>query len=200
MMIDYTGKPRTSCRGGLKAPTKLSLMFALFALLAGCASIPLGTLWKMRNFDAADLAKVQPQQVRLAGRVDPAPQVVDPTRSKLVLKLTPKAKGEPEREYVFGLHISRDYDPKLIPESDPHHRWRVFELDDAGLAAWSRLQPELADARQHYRAFSFLCRFKTDGALPAGTEALTISARLELDPEQGPMTLLDRKRFVLDGS
>ena len=174
------------------------LVATLLMMLAGCASIPLGTLWKMRGFDAEDLAHIDAQQIRLAGRIDPAPQRVDPARTHLELRLMPRVEGAPDEHYAFSLRVSDVYDPELIPEPDPQHRWVVLELDDAGLAAWHRLQPKLVDVKKNYRGASFSFEFKSTEEDSHEFDAIQVSARLELDPEQGPLTLLDHKRFDLD--
>lgn len=168
-------------------------------VLAGCASVPLGTLWRLRNFSPQDLYAVKPAQVRLAGRVDPTPLRIDATRSGLVLKLTPRASGAAQEVYRFGLRASVVYDPRLVPDAgDGGRRWQVFALDDAGVAAWNRLRPKLKDIKQQYRAASFAFRFETDRKPGASVRALVVSARLQLAPEQAPLVLLDDKSLPID--
>ncbi len=184
---------------GLSRPgVRLTLAAASLIMLAGCASIPLGTLWKMRSFDADDLARIDAREIRLAGRIDPAPQRVDPSRTHLELSLVPRVEGAPDEHYAFSLRVSDDYEPALIPEPDPQHRWVVLELDDAGLAAWQRLQPKLVNVKKNYRGASFSFEFKATDEGSEKFDAIWVSARLELDPQQGPLTLLDRKRFKVE--
>lgn len=164
-------------------------------LLVGCTSIPLSTLWKMRSFDAADLAAVQPGDVRLAGLVEPAPMRIDPARSKLELQLTPRTDGLPVEKYRFGLRETQVYDPRLNPSRNS--RWQVFALDDAGLATWVQLKPELLDIKQRYQAAKFEFSFDTDGNKPTHLDAMIVSAKLQLGIDQAPLALLDHARLPI---
>ncbi|MGP1667634.1 MAG: hypothetical protein ACTS5I_17385 [Rhodanobacter sp.] len=159
-------------------------------------SIPVSTMWQMRSFAPSDLVRTQPEQIRLAGMIEPAPLIIDPARSHLALVLSPRAVGAPDEEYTFSLRTASTYDPRLVPNTD--QRWNVLEFDDNGLAAWRKLQPALADIKQHYRSAVFKFEFKTHGTAPAGTDAWIISARLQLAPNQQPLTLLDHVRVKLD--
>lgn len=164
-------------------------------LLAGCTSIPLSTLWQMRNFDAADLAIVQPRDVRLAGLVDPAPMRINPARSKLELQLTPRIDGLPVETYRFGLRDTKIYDPRLNPGNNP--RWQVFALDDPGLKTWARLKPKLLDIKQHYRAAKFEFSFHTTDDKSEHLDAMIVSAKLQLGIDRAPLVLLDRARLPM---
>ncbi len=167
------------------------LLGAAFLLITACASIPLSTLWRMRNFDAADLAVVQPRDVRLAGLVDPAPLRFEPTRSHLELQLTPRAEGLPAETFRFGLRETQVYDPRLNPGNTA--RWQVFALDDAALKTWARLKPKLLDIKQRYRAAKFMYSFHTNDP-PADVDTMIVSAKLQLGVDQAPLVLLDRAR------
>lgn len=180
----------------LKVHGKTAAAIVVLATVSACASIPVSTMWKLRNFDASDLERVQPEQLRLAGKVDPAPMTIDPARSHLSLTLKPREDGARDVKYTFGLRATNLHHPQLVSDADP--RWQVFELDQKGLAAWKRLQPELADLKTNYQSAEFKFKFKTVGETPAGTDAWIASARLQLGPAQQPLTLMDRARIRLD--
>lgn len=165
------------------------LVIALL-LITGCASIPLSTLWQIRNFDAADLAAVQPRDVRLAGLIDPAPLSIDPAHSQLELRLTPRSEGAADEYYRFNLRETQVYDPRLNLGHNP--RLQVFALDDTSVVTWSRLQPRLMEIKQRYRAFNFKFVFHTGEDMPANSDTMIVSAKLQLGIDQAPMVLLDR--------
>gem|GEM_PF-1226827 len=173
-----------------------ALCVLVLVLLASCASIPLSTMWRMRDFTASDLAGVQPRDVRLAGRMDPAPLRIDAARSELVLTLTPRDERARDERYVFGLRETKVYDPRLLAERNAP-RWQVFELDDKGLAAWNALRPKVADAEQRYRAMSFNFSFRNLGDFPQGIDEVVLSATLQLGLDQEPLVLTDGLRIKM---
>ena len=177
-------------RGG-----RIAAIAAVFALLAGCASIPLSTLWRLHNLDASDLAQIQARDVRLAGLIDPAPLTIDAAHSSLLLILPADDRGKRAR-YRFGLRETKVYDSRLIPDSSP--RWQAFELDAAGLAVWAKLRPRFLELRQNYGRVDFYFSFQLKGKPPKGADMLIASARLQLEKAQAPLVLLDRKRIHFD--
>lgn len=180
----------------LKQARFRTTVLLMVLMLCGCMSVPLATMWQMRNFEASDLMQVQPEQIRLAGKIDPAPIAIVPARSHLALVLVPRAQGAADVQYEFGLRNARLSESGLVPSADP--RWQVFELDDKGIAAWKRLQPELINLKANYQGATFKFEFKTEGNAPAGTDAWITSARLQLGPSQQPLTLMDRARIPID--
>lgn len=178
--------------------TRLSVTAAalMIVLLSGCTSVPLATIWQLRNFEPDDLQQVRPEEILLAGKVDPAPITFNPSGSRLLIVLTPRAEGTADVQYEFGSRNARLDEPQLVPDGDP--RWQVFELDDEGVAAWERLQPELTDVKTKYKALAFNSSLRTEGHAPPGTDALIYSVRLQLRPSQKPPTIMDRARIPLD--
>ncbi len=185
-------RPGTPGTGGALV---LACLVLACLLLAGCASIPLSTLWKMRGFDPADLASVEPRDVRLAGRIAPAAMRIDPERSHLELRLTPRSNAT-EEVYAFGLRPTQVYDSRLLPGAEPD--WHVFSLDDDGIAAWQRLRPRLLDIKQRYRKVVFSFSLRTRDDPPPGVDDMIGSARLQLGLDQAPLVLLDRAHLPIE--
>jgi hypothetical protein len=181
--------------GGVVAAAARALLLLVLALgLGACASVPLSTLWKLRDFGSAELAGLDPQQVRVAGRLEPAPLSIDPQSVRLTLTLTPSRSGQPVR-HGFGLRPSRVSDARL---AQPGGRaWQVFELDEAGLASMRRLQPRFARLEKEYSRFEFSVDWRTTGPAPATLDALILSMRLQLAADQAPVTLFDRAKIPL---
>lgn len=180
---------------------RLRMIFPALACvlaLSCCAGVPLGTLWRLRDFSPEDLYAVKPAQIRLAGRVDPMPLRFDAARSGLMLELTPRAAGVAQEVYRFTLHTSTAYDPRLVPQTgEGGRRWQIFALDDAGIAEWNRLRPKLKDIKRQYRAGSFSFHFETDRKPDASIHTLVVSARLQLAQDQAPLVLLDDKSLPI---
>ena len=49
---------------------KRRALLALAALVAGCTSVPLSTMWRLRNFGPDQLLALEPTELRAAARVD----------------------------------------------------------------------------------------------------------------------------------
>ena len=97
-------------------------------LVAGCMSIPLATMWQLRSFEVADLAALDPAQVRVAGLIEPGSGRIDTAKSTLTVKLSPKGGGTDE-VHAFGLEPAPVQGGPILPSDDP--RWEVLQLDAA---------------------------------------------------------------------
>lgn len=181
----------------MTARRRTLLLAAGLALFAGCTSIPLGTLLSMRDFDPADPGAIDAGELRLAVLVEPPPLRADAARSRLVLTLTPRGGGPPQR-HVFGLRAARVYDARLVPGRDP--RWQVLELDPDGREALRRVQPVLETAEEHYRRWEFSFSMQLSGEPPPGIDAAIASVRLQLTRSKPPLLLFDRARIATDGA
>lgn len=166
---------------------------ALCAVLSACASIPLGTLWQLRGFGAEELAALAPEQLRVAARADAPPMALGADGLRLVLELTPRDAARGPERHVFALRPARVGDAALAPPGG--RPWQVYALDEAGLRAMRALQPRLATAKTHYRAFSFSVGSDFDDTLPPGTREVVFSVRLRLSDAQAPFTLFDRAKI-----
>ena len=155
-------------------------------LLSACASIPLGTLWKLRGFDENTLVQLEPSDLRTALSLVPAVDV-QPESVKLSLELSRDNAG-PE-SHAFGLEPATGPGPV-----DRERRYSLWQLDDAGLKALSGVQRQLRAAQageaQAYSGATFSVTFRPDfqGDPP---EALRVSVQLLLAPEDGWLLLLD---------
>ena len=164
-------------------------------LLCACASIPLGTLWQLRDFGPADLATIDPEEVRVAVRIDPPPLRTDPQRTRLSLLLTPRNGAPPER-YSFGLRGSQIFRAVLAPQHDPH--WQVMELNDTARSRMRALQPRLLAARQLYKTASLKVDSKFVGEPPPELQYMMFSIRVQLDETRPPIVLFDRARLKIE--
>ena len=155
-------------------------------LLAGCASVPLSTLWKMRDFDARTVQQLEPAALRAAIAIEPT---AAPKRDsvRLQLELT-RADGGTDT-HAFALEPSGEAGPR-----DDNRDYSVWKLDAAGRDALTRVQQALRVAEQAdveaYSAASFSVTFNPDfgGVSP---DSATLWVQLHLDPEDGWLLLFD---------
>ncbi|MDY0021636.1 hypothetical protein [Arenimonas caeni] len=154
--------------------------------LAACASIPLGTLWKLRGFDEQTLERLEPTDLRAAVALKPEADVL-PDSVRLALELQ-RRDGPPER-HAFGLEPGTGPGPL-----DRRLRYSVWQLDQAGLKALASVQRTMRAARaadeDAYTGATFSVNFRPDlGDAPPA--ALQVSVQLMLAPEDGWMLLID---------
>ncbi len=170
-----------------------SLIAATAILLASCASVPMSTLWALRNFEPGDLATLSPAQIRIAALIEPGPMMIDTSRSQLVLRLHPLDESQDDEIHLFGLTEASDGPAGQI--GDRQAGWQDLRLSDEGELAFAVLQPQLATVRQDYRGLSFGVDIKMSGELPRHVDVLYFTTRLRLAPDQKVLTLLDRARM-----
>ena len=172
----------------------LAIALVLAVGLAGCASIPLSTIWKMRNFSAASLAAIDPAQVRVGVLVEPGSGRIDPGKSTLQVTLTPK-EGAPE-VHRFGLQRARVQGGAVVPGGDP--RWQVLQLDAAGATAMRALMPRFEHLERDYSGWTLNVGAGGMDPPPAGTQFMFISIRVQLADDQDPIVLFDRAKVAME--
>lgn len=178
-------------RGVLRAIALVPLL-----MLAGCASVPLSTMWTMRNFD---IAAIDPDALRMATAMEPDALRIDPTKAMLELRLTPRAGGEDE-VHALALRDAAVATDGLVPDDGRH--WQVFRLTPESAAALHADKPRFGeDIKANYSGAAFSVKFGfVDGAPMAGLDELRASVRLALATDQTPFTLLDRARIPVTDS
>lgn len=171
---------------------RLLTLLAACLLLSACASIPLGTLWKLRGFDQDTLVQLEPTDLRAALSLSPIADV-QPGSVKLALELQ-RHDGDPER-HAFALEPATGPGP-----IDGDRRYSLWQLDAAGRQALASVQRSLragqAGEEKVYSGATFAVNFKPDfeGEPP---EAMAVSVQLRLMPEDGWFLLLDQATVPL---
>lgn len=170
---------------------------ASLLLLGACASVPLSTMWRMRDFGAADIAAIDPEALRLATHLQPAGLQVDAARATLTLELMPRAGGDVER-HVLQLRDASVGPDGLVPAGEAD--WQIFRLTPESAAALRAAATRFGPAmEQDYSGASFKVNFAfVDGAPLAGVDALRATVRLVLAADQSPFTLLDGARIPVE--
>lgn len=173
---------------------RIAALLVGVALLTGCMSIPLSTMWAMRSFEPGDLAAIEPGDVRVATLVEPSIGGIDPDKARLKLTLTPR-QGEPE-VHVFGLVLSPVQGGPIVPGGHP--QWQVLQLDPAGVAAMRALEPRLSDLESHYKGWALNVSVQGLDKTPKHVDTLYFSVRVQLARDQAPLTLFDRAEIEME--
>jgi|GEM_PF-3693749 len=125
--------------------TKMRLTsFVLLALiLTGCASIPLGTMWKMYRLGPEGVLNANPSEVRAAVLSDSwflDNKNFDEGRLELEMR---RADDSVESfSYVLESVSSEEY--VGLDRPDPGQRWRVYAIKRDELEAFQSMQSQLA--------------------------------------------------------
>lgn len=164
-------------------------------LLAACASIPLGTLWKIRDFDAQTVQRIDPTVLRVAVAMQPDARI-DPASAKLSLELVRTDGGK--QPHAFPLEPAND----IGPRSDDL-RYSVWRLDAEGRRQFAEVQRKLRAAEASdakvYASVSLSVKFKPEFTGPAPAET-RLWVQLFLDPAGGWLLLFEDVRIRMQGA
>ena len=178
---------------------RLAIRAALAAsllLLGACASVPLTTMWRMRDFGPADVAAIEPDALRMATHMEPAGLRVDPARATLTFELAPRGGGEVER-HVLQLREASVGPDDLVPAGDDD--WQIFRLTPESAAALRAAAARVGPGMEKdYSGATFKVNFHfVDDAALAGADSLRATVRLVLAADQSAFTLLDGVRIPI---
>jgi hypothetical protein len=169
-------------------------VLAAAVLAAGCSSIPLATLWRLRSFGPEQLFALDPTQLRAAARVDARATMRSVT---IGLDIEP-ADGSARRAYLIPLEQPAA-DPRLEP-APPGRRWYAFALSPEGLAEYRRIQREYAAVPKGSRG-TVKISATDDGTVPADLKrAFPLRVDVLLDPAEGWITLISETKLDLSQS
>lgn len=163
---------------------------ALLALFAGCAHVPVSTIYKLWSFD---VLRADPAVIRAAVRY-PASLMPRAGGAKLTITLTGGALLKPDvREFILEDATS----PADVGELEPYKRngypVRAFRLPDRDVIAVRALLQELRAAKGTGETRSGAIAVAIDACHNGGLPKLAIltSTYLKLDAASGYMTVLE---------
>jgi hypothetical protein len=160
-------------------------------LLAGCAHVPLGTMWAMRGFERADLVAMEPGALRAAVRV-PDAFVVE--REGHLLRVTLQQEGQPEQQLEAALVVEFATAGSDTFERKAAHRWHAFKLTPEGERGFRAIQRAL-DAIPEGSKGSFTLEVKPNMSIPMGARQPgrvgEFSVMVRLGADRGWLTLID---------
>ncbi len=168
--------------------TRALVVFALLAI-AGCTSIPLMTLWKLRDFTVDSFFAKDPAQLRVAIQVDKTMRR-GPGSPKIDIRV--KAASTKPICYSFALDpVDASLKSELMlerPAAD--RRWYVFALSQAGIDAFRKAQREMKIKRQEQTEIAL--NITMAKVLEPATDGAPFSIRIDLalDRVDGYFTLI----------
>jgi hypothetical protein len=169
---------------------KAGMLLLVFALLAGCTKVPLGSLWSLRQFDVETF---DPATLRVAVYL-PSTYDLDRDALRIEAKIR-RAADAPEQVEHFSMRPSSDRADRVGLPSAPQAegRWIVLRFDAAEAkrvrALRERLQAMKGQASQGGSlAIGASPRLCHTGGAPQGTPR--VSAALFWSGERGWVMLL----------
>lgn len=166
-------------------------VLALIALLSGCSSVPLATMWRLRNFGAEQLFALDPTELRAAARVDARARMKDVT---IRLEVRP-ADGSAAREYLIPLEQPM-IDPRL-ERAPSDRRWFAFALSSQGLAEYQRVKREYGSVPKGSHGTLKIAASDDGTVAPELKRAFPLRVDVLLDPADGYFTLISETKLDL---
>ena len=166
---------------------KSIIVFSIVSILAGCGSIPLGTIWRMKDFTIQDVAEIDPNELR--AKII-APDIIPKEEdSRLDIGFLDNDSND---VYDFPLEI---IDRK--EETKGMFRKQVIRTTTF------KLTPEAVDAFVQFRKVALANEEKHRGVRinvysawePIETKVLEISILLKLKAEEDYLTLINKARI-----
>lgn len=183
---------------------RLLLLLGASCLLAACASMPLGTMWKLSRMGPEALIEANPADIRAAVRSDR--WFLDgPGFDHGTLRVGLRTAQNGEREWTFQLEETSSADDWRLDSPSPEQRWRIYRIAPDDLQSFQLLQQEMpalidaAKADTGTNEFSLAVNFGAQqqaDPVPASstaatcTEAVAFRVDLQLDAAAGFLTLL----------
>lgn len=173
--------------------TRRALLAAAAAgLLAGCLSIPVSTIWKLRNFGPEQLFALDPTELRAALLVDPR---VTMKGGRIDIAIEPPG-GAPKRSYAILLQQPQRDDPRL-PRAPAGRTWQVFALSPASVAEFAKLKQEFK-AIPKGTTVTVSVGFDEREVPPELRRDFPVRLDLLLDPADGYFTMIKDTTIDLD--
>ncbi|MFZ5841911.1 MAG: hypothetical protein ACOY3E_03340 [Pseudomonadota bacterium] len=162
----------------------------LLALFSACTSIPLSTMWKMRNFDEQQFAELNGEEIRVRVRL-PAPSKLNVAETSLESTLETE-QGRHSTQLTLEQESLRSYSVSegLLFKEDVTYSEYVLRLSAGSLQRFATLQ-RLTPTRSQTQKSAF--KITTDFTnLPEGLDSLQFSVDLQLKRDEGYFALLDK--------
>ena len=174
---------------------KLNLVAGVLVavLVAGCAAVPISTMFGMRNFGLADFLALDPGYLRVATQL---PQGVDWNGGKVTLSLKLTRKDGSVDSFTLPLReiALEQLGNSGLPSANSGMHWQAFMLTDTGVAEFRKIQVNLSVRREDYKGFTLNIQAPfTDASydvLKTKTK-IRIEIWLRLTPAQGFFELLN---------
>lgn len=196
----------------MKMPARFVLL-GLCAVIAGCSSVPLGTMWKLSRMGPEAILEANPVEVRAAVRSHRSLLDVEGfARGSFHVGVQSESLGD--RDWWFSLEDVSAVDALRLESPPPDQRWRVYRVVAEQLSEFQSMQRQLTtlieqfDTTEGENSLSLRVSFPRESWLEAidslsadqsGSFDLKIDYRvdLQLDAGEGFFTLLRDDTFDL---
>ncbi len=170
------------------------LALGLVALLGGCASMPVGTMWRLSRFGADDLRDIDAKRLRVIADVS-ASQPIDPESVRLVVTFT-DAAGTPTR-FDWALTPTEDTVIKAPAIADDTRRV-ILQLNEASRAEAADLATRAQAWAQDPGQVDLRAEWRFAPSTDPTPRTITLSIWLLLDAEREYLPLIDRAEIALN--
>lgn len=181
------------------------LLLGTSCLVAGCASMPLGTMWKLSRMGPEALIEANPVDIRAAARSDR--WFLDgPGFDSGTLEVALRTAENEDREWRFLLQETSGAESWQLDPPSPEQRWRIYRIAPDDLQSFQLLQREMpalieaAKAGTGANEFSLSVKFGAQqqeaDPVPVASNPVTCTdsaafrVDLQLDAAAGFFTLL----------
>jgi hypothetical protein len=170
--------------------TLLALLLPL--LVAGCLSIPVSTMWKLRNFGPEQLFALDPTELRAALLVDPR---VTMKGGRIDIVVQPPDNA-PKRSYAILLQQPQRADPRL-PPAPAGRVWQVFAMSPQSVAEFQKLKQDFKTIPKG-TTVTVSVGFDEGSVPDALRREFPVRLDLVLDPAEGYFTMIKDTTIDLD--
>lgn len=182
-------------------------VIGLCAWIAGCSSVPLGTMWKLSRMGPEALYEADPEEIRAA--VLSEEWFLDgPSFDQGALRAELRSVLHGDRTWEFKLEETSAREAWQLPEPADGQRWRIFRITESELVEFQDLQRRLPDMLERSQSeddeggFSLSVQFMSDeleasiermaeDGVVMRTETIEFRIDLKLAAEDGYFTLLN---------
>ena len=172
------------------------------ALLAGCASVPLGTMWKMRGFSPRDFVGLDPAALRAAVSVPDAWRL-QPAGHQLELDLKLEGGAGMQARVPLEAELTLRESPDFDAIDGAH--WHLLKIAPEGMDEMRRFQAFVAGIPQgSHGSFELSVEPELDltpeakAQFQAGGKVGEISVGLRLAADQDWVLLIDGYQLKAD--
>jgi len=177
------------------------IVLSIVSIMAGCSSVPISTMWRMKDFSDQDLAEIDPNELRVRV-VHPVYMAFDLKNSHFEVGFVDDKGGNDE--YAFGFKLLERLEIKQGMFRKKFVGQTTLGLSSKGIDGFVRLQNDLKNHQDNSRkaGFNVLANFGATEDWDKSKEwknpkILELSILLKLAAEEEYFTLIDNARIEL---
>ena len=170
------------------------IVFSIVSILAGCGSVPLGTMWRMKDFSIQDVAAIDPNELR--ARIISPDFVPKQEGSRLDIGFLDNDSND---IYAFPLEIIDRKEETRGMFRKRVVRTTTFKLTPEAVDAFVRFRELiLADERKHRKVQLNVSSAFEPIEMKEEPKVLEISILLKLKAEEDYLTLINKAKIDLN--